>query len=295
MRVFITGATGFVGSAVVNELIKSGHHVIGLARSEESANKLIALGVEVINGTLENEASLQEGVSKSDAVIHLAFNHDFSKFADNAKVEANAVHVIGEALKGSDRSFVVTSGVAFISPGRLATEDDTLGPLAHIVPRKSEQTALEYVNQGVKVTVVRLPPSVHGEDDHGFVPLLIGIARSKGYAGYFGEGTNVWSTVHRLDAARLYVQALEKQPINHIIHAIAEQGVPVKQIAESIGKNLNIPVQSLNKTEAEEYYGWFFNFATIDCPTSSEKTKAFYNWNPVQDTLLVDLDKAKYF
>lgn len=294
MKVFITGATGFVGSAVVKELIAAGHQVLGLARSEASAAKLIAAGAEVHRGDLEDLSSLQSGAAAADGVIHTGFIHDFSRFAEVCEVDKLAIETIGKVLEGTDKPFLVTSGSALVRPGTLATEDME-SPFNPAWPRASEQAADAATALGVRTSVVRLSPSVHGEGDlQGFVPLLIQLAREKGVSAYIGEGNNRWNAVHRLDAAHLYRLALEHPGPGARYHAVAEESIPFKSIAEAIGKSLNIPVVSVPAEEAEQHFNWFTGFASADCPASSKLTIERLNWKPTQHTLLEDIANGVY-
>jgi nucleoside-diphosphate-sugar epimerase len=296
MRVFVTGATGFVGSAVVQELLGAGHQVLGLVRSNASAKALAATGAEAHRGDVEDHDSLRQGVAKADAVIHTAFIHDFTKFKENCEIDRRAIAALGSALEGSDRPLVVTSGTGLLVGKGKATEDDLHRSGADAIPRvATEESAADVATRGVRVSVMRLPPSVHGDGDHGFVPMLINLAREKGASAYIGEGRNVWPAVHRLDAAVLYRRALETGAASPRYHAVAEEGVPFRQIAEVIGRRLNIPVVSKSPEEAAVHFGWFAHFAAMDNLASSAKTRELTGWQPKQPGLIADIDRPVYF
>ncbi|MCW2628350.1 SDR family oxidoreductase [Mycobacterium sp.] len=292
MRVFVTGASGFIGSAVVSELIAAGHDVLGLARSDASAQAVEAAGARVHRGDLENLESLRAGAQAADGVIHLAFNHDFTQYIGAAETDRRAIDTLGGVLAGSDRPFVVTSGLASFALGRTMTEDDAVDPDS---PRASEQAALAFTPRGVRVAVLRLPPSVHGEGDHGFVPRLIDIANEKGVAGYPGDGSNRWPAVHRFDAARLFRLALESAPTGARLHAIGDEGVQVREIAGAIGRHLELPVTAISPEQAVDHFGWLGAFFSLDVPASSTLTRELLGWSPTRQGLLDDLEQGHYF
>lgn len=292
MRVFVTGATGFIGSAVVKELIDAGHQVIGMARSDAGAECLRAAGAQVQRGDLEDLESLQRGAAQSDAVIHTAFQHDWTKFAESCELDKRAIEAIGAELQGSSRRFIVTSGVG-VAQGRAATEDDPPFPTSSTYPRASETTAVALVERGVRASVMRLP-QVHDTVKQGLVTPLIAIAREKGVSAYVGDGHNRWPAAHVTDVARLYRLALEKGPAGARYHAVAEEGVPLKEIAIAIGHGLNVPVTSISAEQAQEHFGFLGFFAGRDAHTSSAQTRVNLGWNPTGPGLLTDLGNMRY-
>jgi len=295
MKIFVTGATGFIGSAVVEDLIKAGHQVLGLARSDAGASSLAAAGVQAIRGDLEDLESLRAGAAAADGVIHTAFIHDFSKFKENCEIDARAIEALGSTLAGSDRPLVVTSGTGLVSPGRLATEDTPPHSGSAAMPRVSEQTAASMLERGVRASVVRLP-QVHDPVKQGLVTYLIAVAREKGVSAFVGDGLNRWPAVHRLDAAPLYRLALEKGTAGANYHAVAEEGVPLREIAEAIGRGLEIPVVAKPTEEAAAHFGWLAFFAAADAPASSALTQQRLGWRPTERPgLIADLDQMRYF
>jgi len=296
MRVFVTGATGFVGAAVVQELLGAGHRVLGLARSEAAAQALSVAGAEVHRGDVEDLDSLRHGAEAADGIIHTAFNHDFTKFKANSEADRRAVQVLGAALAGSGRPLIITSAIGLLGRGHLVTEADR-PPVGSPNPRvASEEAADEVAASGVRVSVVRLSPSVHGDGDHAFVPTLIQIARQKGMSVYSGDGGNHWPAVHRFDAARLYRLALEHAPAAGTrFHGVAEEGIAFRELAEAIGKRLNVPVVSKSPEEAAAHFGAFAHFAAMDIRASSAQTRQQLGWQPTQPGLLADLAGNSYF
>jgi len=296
MKVFVTGATGFIGTALVQELTKAGHRVLGLARSAASAEKLKTAGAEVQHGDLEDLESLRSGAAVADAVIHAGFIHDFSRFAEVCQVDQVAIETIGSTLAGSNRPFIVTSGTGLVQQGVMATEDMASMHDVTRFPRVSESALNTFTSQGVRTGIIRLAPSVHGEGDHhGFIPILINIARQKGMVAYIGDGLNRWNAVHRLDAVHLYRLALEKGEAGLKYHAVGDEGITLKTICEAIGRHLNLPVISIAPEEAAAHFGWFAMMAALDCPASSQLTQKRLDWKPVHPTLSEDLASGIYF
>jgi nucleoside-diphosphate-sugar epimerase len=306
MRVFLTGASGWIGSAVVPELIGAGHQVIGLARSDDSAAALTAAGAEVHRGTLDDLDTLRDAAAASDGVIHLAFKHDIAfsgDFQGAADADRRAAETMGEALAGSDRPLLIASGTLGLAPGRVATEQDGHGPDPAVAawaggPRTRRDTAefvLSLASRSVRSSIVRLPPTNHGDGDHGFVATLVGIACEKGVSAYIGDGTNRWPAVHRLDSARLFHLALEHAPAGSTLHAVADEGVPICEIAEVIGRHLDLPVVSVSPEDAGEHFTWLAGFLALDSPASGALTQKLMGWQPTRPGLIADLEQGHYF
>ncbi|MDT0542188.1 MULTISPECIES: SDR family oxidoreductase [Streptomyces] len=301
MRVFVTGASGWIGSAVVPELIGAGHQVVGLARSDDSAAALTAAGAEVRRGTLDDLDGLRSAAAASDGVIHLAFKHDLAfsgGFQDATEADRRAIETFGDALAGSGRPLVIAAGTLGLAPGRVATEADgtsddptSLGAGRHA----NAQLTLSFASRDIRSSVVRLAPTVHGDGDNGFMAALVGIARARGVSGYIGDGTNRWPAVHRLDAARVIRLAVEKAPAGSVLHATAEEGVPIRDIAEVIGRHLGVPVASVSPEDSAEHFTWLAGFLASDSPASSALTRELLGWRPTHPGLVDDLDKGHYF
>lgn len=304
MRVFMTGASGWIGSAVVPELIDAGHQVVGLARSDGSAEALAAAGAGVLRGELDDLDILRDAAAEADGVVHLAFKHDIAfsgRFQDAATADRRAVETFGEALVGSGKPFVIASGTLGLAPGRVATEEDGQSrdwPVPFDAARARLATALMtigFASRDVRSSVVRFPPTVHGEGDHGFMAALVGIARDKGVSGYIGDGANRWPAVHRADAAHLVRLALESAPAGSTLHAVGEEGVPIRDVADAIGRRLGLPVASVSAEDADAHFAWLGGLVGVDGPASSALTRAAFGWQPTHPGLIEDLDKGHYF
>jgi nucleoside-diphosphate-sugar epimerase len=296
MRVFVTGASGFIGSAVIPELIKAGHEAVGLARSDAAAAAVQATGAQVLRGSLEDLDVLRAGAEAADGVIHLGFIHDFNNFGHSVEVDRAAIETLGSALAGSNRPFITAAGLIGAPPGRVMTEhDDFAAPAATSHRLANIEAAVAFAERGVRTSAVRFAPTVHGEGDHGFMKRLVEIAREKGASGYIGDGSNHWPAVHRLDAADLVRRALEKAPAGSYLHATAEQGVPIRDVAEVIARHLNVAVVSVAPQDAEEHFGWLGRFIGADTQASSELTRELLDWQPTHPGLIDDLEKGHYF
>lgn len=306
MRYFVTGASGWIGSAVVTELLDAGHQVVGLARSDASAAALDKAGTQVRRGTLDDLDVLREAAADSDGVIHLAFKHDIAfsgGFEAAADADRRAVEVFGETLAGSDRPLVIASGTLGVAPGRVATERDGHDPDAAVAARGNgpqirwgtAELTLSLAARGVRSSIVRLPPTNHGDGDQGFMAAIVGIARDKGVSGYIGDGTNRWPAVHRLDSAHLFRLAVENAPAGSTLHAVADEGVQIRDIAEIIGHHLNVPVAAISPDDAAGHFTWMAGFLGVDSPASSALTRELLDWQPTQPGLIEDLDKGHYF
>lgn len=294
MRVFVTGAAGFVGSAITNELLGAGHQVLGLARSDANAAMLTALGADVHRGDLQDLESLKAGAAASDATIHCAFIHDFTKFAENGQIDKRAIEAMGDALEGTDKPFIVTSGTGLIAPGMVVTEDMRREASPHM-PRVSEQAGLAYASRGVRAMAMRLP-QVHGKEGKaGLISYLVESARRKGVAAYTGDGSYRWSAAHVLDVARVYRLALEKGTADSIYHAVGEEGVPMLQVTEIIARAIGVPLVSIKKEEAGDYFGPLAMFAGLDMPASSALTQQRLGWKPTEIGLIADIGRPGYF
>ncbi|WP_295772190.1 SDR family oxidoreductase [uncultured Mucilaginibacter sp.] len=295
MKIFVTGASGFVGSAIVNDLIQHGHQVLGLVRSDKGAEQVKAAGAEVLIGDVNNPDHLKQGISVCDAVIHTAFNHDFLQYKASCEADKIVIQTMGDLLAGTNKPLVITSGVGLLNYNRLVTEDDALPAGSDVIPRAaSEEAAAQVATKGVNVYIVRLPPSVHGAGDYGFVPMVINMARDKGESAYVGDGNNRWPAVSRTDAASVYRLIVEKQPQLKVFHAVGEEGIPFKEIATVIANGLNLPLVNKNGDDIAAHFGWFSHFASINCPSDSIKTREALNWKPQGPGLLEDIATAGY-
>lgn len=293
MRVFVTGASGFIGSAIVENLLAAGHQIVALARSDASEKLLKSLGVEVLRGSLDDLDTLKDGAAGSDGVIHCAFIHDFTDYANSVKKDQLAIQTLGAALEGTNRPLIVTSGLVGISNNRPIMEQDQAN-LEKFPRGLAEEITISFSSKGVRSSLIRLPPSVHGKGDHGVVPGLIAIARKKGVSVYIGDGLNRWPSVHRIDAAQLYRLALEKGTAGARYHGVADEGIVFRDIAELIGKRLNVPVVSKPIEEAVDHFGWFGRLILLDSQTSSKHTQEEFGWKPTQTSLLADIEE-NYF
>ncbi len=295
MKIFVTGATGFVGSAVVPELLSAGHEVLGLARSDAAAQSLVAAGAKAYRGQLEDLDRLRRAAAESDGVIHTGFNHDFSKFKENCELDRKVIEALGAALSPAGRPLIITSGIGVLPPGGRATEETRPASPSPNPRAASEEAARALIERGARVSVVRLPPSVHGDGDHGFVPILIKMARDKKASVFIDSGANRWPAVHRLDAARVFKLALDKAAHGAYYHAVAEEGIAFREIAEVIGRRLGVPVLGMTSDAARAHFTWFAHFAALNVLASSEQTQAKLGWRATQSGLIADLDRPAYF
>jgi nucleoside-diphosphate-sugar epimerase len=294
VRIFVTGASGWIGTPVVAGLVADGHQVLGLARSDEAAEQIAAAGAQAHRGDLDDLASLRAGAAACEGVIHLGYNHDFSRIEAAAATDLAAIEALGEVLEGTGQPLLIASGVAGLKVGAVATERDVPDPGSH--PRiASAEAALALASNGVRSVVVRFAPTVHGAGDHGFIATLVGIARARGVAGYIGAGDNRWPAVHRFDAADLVRLAVTDAPAGSVLHAVAEEGVATRSIAEAIGRGLGLPADSVAPDVADEHFGWLARFYGMDVPASNTATRELLGWDPVQLGLLGDLDAGSYF
>lgn len=293
MRIFVTGASGWIGSAVVPELLAAGHEVLGLARSARSADTVSSLGATVHRGSLDDLDSLRAGAEQADGVVHLGYHHDFSQMAEAARLDREAIEVFGKVLAGTDGPLLIASGVAGLSSGRPATEEDR--PDGSVHPRVANaDVALALADRGVRSLVARFAPTVHGPGDHGFIATLTELARRSGVAGYLGEGTNHWPAVHRLDAAHLVALAVDSAPGGTVLHAVAEEGIATRQIAEAIGRFLDVPTESIDPARATEHFGWIGGFFGMESAASNTITRRLLGWEPTHAGLLEDIEAGAY-
>lgn len=293
MRVLVTGASGWIGSAVTPALLAAGHDVLGLARSDASARAIEALGAEPVRGTLDDADSVGAAATKADGVVHLAYHHDFSQMAEAAAMDRAAIDAIGTALTGTGGPFVVASGTLGLAVGRLGTEADAPDPATH--PRVANgQHALDYAASDVRTIATRFAPTVHGGGDLGFIATIAKVARDRGFSAYIDDGANRWPAVNRADAAALVARAVDDAPARSVLHAVAEQGITTREIAEAIGRTLGLPVRSVARAGAAEHFGWIGMFFGLDCPVSNDVTRELLQWEPNHQGLIADIEAGYY-